>query len=62
LKIHHCPPAGGWEGFTDALSQKTCQANSTIFQLSGERLEDIRMKGILIFSISTRKQSHKNSL
>jgi len=50
LKIHHCFGLSGWEGFNNASSQKTCQIKTIIFQLSGERLEDLRMKGILLFS------------
>jgi len=44
------PHKAKWEGKKLRLSQKTCQINTNIFQLSGERLEDLRMKGILLFS------------
>jgi len=40
--VNHCCKNNG-KVFSTKLSQKTCQINVNIFQLSGERLEDLRV-------------------
>ena len=48
-----------WEGIENCYKPEDLPDHKNHLMLSGERLEDLRMKGILLFSISTRKQSHK---